>query len=120
MNIKGVIFAFSLLLFAVPAHAQQHANANGGGSPTSALSYAGGGTAGSGSGGSVGFGFSFLRPTSPARFRIVSAQGSRTYEPSTFVSYKEAVEMGIAAMTRKPKTIVEVAAEYRAQKARKN
>jgi len=116
-NIKSVILAASLLLLAVPAHAQAHASTTGGGSPTSALTFSGGG---SGGGGSMGFGFGFLPATSPTRFQITSAHGSSTYEPSTFVPFKEAVAMGIAAMTFKPKSIVEVAAEYCASKQRKN
>ncbi len=114
-NMKSAIFTFSLLLFAMPAHAQKHADVGGGASPSSALNYSGGGSAGAGAGG-MGFGFGFLQPTNPTRFQIVSAHGSSTYQPSTFVPYKEAVAMGIAAMTFKPKSIVEIAAECRASK----
>ncbi|MFZ0211777.1 MAG: hypothetical protein WBE20_13325 [Candidatus Acidiferrales bacterium] len=68
----------------------------------------------------MGFGSGFLPTTNRTAFQMTSAQGSSTFVPSTFVPYKEAVKMGQAALAYKPKSIAEVAAEYRASKKRAN
>lgn len=114
---KTAILAASILLFALPAHAQRF----GGGYPAGHLSFGGGGGFGSsgssGSGGPGGSSFGSAVNNAPARYQIVFARGSAsTYVPSTFVPYETALKMGKAALAYRPKTIAEVAAEYRASK----
>jgi hypothetical protein len=110
----AILTTFILLLicsFSLPAYAQSHSS---GGGMANQLSFSGGG----GGGGSVGA-VSF--PSHPSRpevhYELAYAQGSTTdYVASTYVSFEEAVRLGKAALANKPKSIVQVAAEYRAAK----
>lgn len=113
---KTALFAASILLFALPAHAQHRF---AGGAAPSNLSFSGGGGAGGGLGGGGLSGVSFggVSNNAPTRYQYVYVHGSdATYVPSTFVPFKTALQMGKAALAYRPKTIAEVAAEYRASK----
>jgi hypothetical protein len=111
--IFSVILTALVLLFAVPARAQNRAGAMA----TSSLRDGGGGMGGNGStyifsAASLSGGPSnqstadhciFVRGTDDGIFN------------STFVPYPQAIKMGLAALAFKPKTVVEVAAETRAE-----
>lgn len=120
---KITLIAASFFFLAVPVHAQTHIA--GGGAVPSQLNFSGGGggglSGGGGFGGSAGFGaVSFRMPAAnrPAEhYSYVYAQGSdATFIPTRFVSFETALKLGKAALAYRPKTIVEVAAQYRAEK----
>lgn len=101
-----LIFAFSL-----PAFAQGHGSAGAAASP---LTFSGGGGAGGGYG-AGGVSFPSHSPRPEAHYELSYAQGSACeYVASTYVSFEEAVKLGKAALENKPKSIAQVAAEYRA------
>lgn len=103
-----LIFAFSQTAFA-----QSHGSA---GAAASSPVFSGGGGVGGGYGaGGVSFHSHSLPPE--AHYELSYAQGSATeYVASTYVPYEEAVKLGNAALTYKPKSIAQVAAECRAAK----
>jgi hypothetical protein len=97
------IFAFvaAILLWIFPARAQ---NRSAGAS--------GGGGFGAGS-----INANMLPHTPVASFDEIVVQGSDSdYVPSTFVPFEAAVRMGEAALAYRPKSLGEVAVEYRAAK----
>jgi hypothetical protein len=109
---RVLILAGVILLSSLPSHAQ-HMPPSGGAAPSTT---SGGGGGGGGGFGSSSISASFSIPHSPtARFQILAAHGG-TYVPSTFVSYEEAVRMGQAALTSKPKSVVEAATETQAER----
>jgi hypothetical protein len=113
---KSAIFAASILMFALPAMAQGH----GAAAAPSAPVFSGGG--GGGYGGGISFGsFALGTPSSSPTVhdQVVFAHGSEaTFVPTRFVSYSEALKLGKEALAYRPKTVAEVSAEYRAEKAK--
>jgi hypothetical protein len=108
---KSGILAALLLMFALPAAAQNR----GAGAAPVAPAYSGGGGGFGGGLGSSSFSSPSFSPT--VHYQIVYAHGSdATFVPTRFVSYCEALKLGKAALAYRPKTIAEVAAEYRAAK----
>jgi hypothetical protein len=103
-----------ILLFSLPALAQSYGNnvGSGGSLNTGASLNAGGGL------GSVSF---HTLPSIPeTRFHLVVVSGSADeFIPSTYVSFQKAVEMGGALEPAKPKSLAEVALEYRNEKKAK-
>jgi hypothetical protein len=97
--------AILCMSLAVETHAQANhvtAAASGGSTVTTTSAGAGGGGGGYG-GGSAG-----SRPASlpPAVFHMTSISGSReSYEPSTFVSYDQAVAAGKSLINTPPPTV---------------
>lgn len=105
------------LIFSVPAMAQGYFGnyGNVGGGP----SLNGGGTLNDHTG-YTGVGTHILNNTPVTRFSMSVTNGSSAeFIPSTFVPFEQAVEQGRAALAAKPKTLAEIAAEYRAQKRAK-
>jgi hypothetical protein len=100
-----------ILLFSVPARAQSYgSNVGGGGSLNSGRSLNGG----AGLGG-VTFHSAPSRPGTV--FHMVVTSGSANeYIPSTYVAFAKAVELGQAMEIAKPKSLAEVALEYRNEK----
>jgi hypothetical protein len=90
---------------AVPAHAQSTHPAAGG------TTFTTNGSAGSlgGGGGFGGSGGSKLASVPPAHFNVTSASGSQSYEPSTFLSYDQAVAAGKTVLDTPPPTVAEAA-----------
>lgn len=106
---KIIIGAAALmLLFSVPAHAQIYgSNVGSGGSLNS-------GTSLNRMGGLGGVTF-HLAPNGPApvfRMSVVSGDTNQ-FIPSTYVPFAKAVELGRAMEIAKPKSLAEVANEYR-------
>lgn len=67
--------------------------------------------------GFTGVGTHTLYSTPEPRFHMTVVNGSSNdFIPSTFVPFEQAVAQGRAALATKPKTLAEVAAEYRATK----
>ena len=67
--------------------------------------------------GSGGVSFHALPLPSEVHYELAYAQGSATeYVASTYVTFEEAVKLGKATLEYKPKSIAQVAAEYRAAK----
>jgi hypothetical protein len=115
---KVLSFAALILLFALPAHAQNHATQVS--SAPAAATVGGGGGAGGGYGSS--FSFTTSSSAAPVHYQYSFARGSdSSFVPSTFVSFADAVKMGEAALVPPPPvSIAQVAAEYRAQKQHTN
>ncbi|MGB6875190.1 MAG: hypothetical protein WBD87_04075 [Candidatus Acidiferrales bacterium] len=112
---KMTFVAASLFFLALPVHAQTHIA--GGGAAPSQLTFAGGG----GGGGLEGSGaMVFTLPVvnrSTQHYTYIYVQGSdENFVSTRFVSFDAAVKLGKEALAYRPKTIVEVAAEYRAEK----
>ena len=108
------ILAALVILFAVPADAQSH-TAMGGGSTAAAYTGGGGGAAGGASGSHA----MFHAPVT--QFDFGYAHGTTCdFNPSSYMEYDEAVKYGqaVVAAEAKPKTLGEIAAEYRASKKR--
>lgn len=113
---KTALFAVAAASFlvAVPVHAQDRAGR---------LSFSGGGGTGSGGGGlsaSVVSGASFSSPVPTNRaehYTYAYAQGSlETYNPTRFVSFATGLKLAKEMLAHRPKSLGEVAAEYRAEK----
>ncbi|HEX4002444.1 MAG TPA: hypothetical protein VHX36_07325 [Candidatus Acidoferrales bacterium] len=109
LGLAVLIFGLS-----VPAHAQARA---GGGMAGMSGSGAAGGTATS-SGGGIGGGsqgvtnFNTLPVFPPAKLPSSAVSGSdRTFEPSTFLPYDEAIAAGQQVLDAEHKSLVEAAAE---------
>ena len=113
MKIKMALIAGPLFLLAASAHGQTR---------PSQLTFTGG--AGGGIGDVGGGSISFSMPVidrSNQHYTYIYEQGSKeTYVPTRFVPYDAALKLGKAALAYRPKTIAEVAAEYRAEKKRAN
>lgn len=119
---KITLVAATLFLFAIPAHAQ--ARFAGGGAATQQLNSTG--TGGGGGFAALGFGGSGFGPSlfsMPAarqareHYTYIYAQGSEaTYVPTRFVSFATALKMAKEELAYRPKSIAEVAAQYRAEK----
>jgi len=98
------------MLVSLPAHAQGHA-ALGGSAPNSGYTNGGGGGAGGASGSTSMF------HTPVTRFELNYAHGADCdFNPSTFMAYDDAIKLGRSIVEAKPKTLGEIAAEYRAKK----
>ena len=101
--------AFVALLSA-PAHAQNKATGISGSNPIIGSSYGGGAGGGGLSGSSSGSGR--LPSYPPARFAVNAVSGTEeTYNPSTFLSYDQAIAAGKAAAVAGTKTLAQIAAE---------
>lgn len=104
---KTVLIAAAFLFLVVPAHAQDRASRLNGG----------GGGAGFG-GSSIGGGsFSLPATTRVEHYAYVYAQGSAaTYTPTRFVSFETGLRLAKETLEYRPKSLGEIAAEYRAAK----
>jgi hypothetical protein len=110
---KLVIAAGALiLLFSIPAHAQGlGSNVGCGGSLNSGTSLgSGGGYRG------VTFHSSISVPAATQFHMTVVTGDGNQFIPSTFVPFAKAVELGRTMEIAKPKTLAEVASEYRSEK----
>jgi hypothetical protein len=109
MKIKMTLIAGSFFVFAASAHAQTRPNQ---------MTFSGGGGVGGVGGGSMSFSLPVI-DRAHEHYAYIYEQGSKeTYVPTRFVSYDAALKLGEAALAYRPKTIAEVAAEYRAEKKR--
>lgn len=122
LAMAAVAALLGLVLAATPAHAQMRAPASGGmqTTATSGQGAGAGGGGGSGSGGGGGFGGgSHTLPTlTQVHYANPSAHGTEAdYQPTSFMPYDAAVKMGQDALSGPQKTLGEIAAEYRAEKA---
>lgn len=120
---KITLIAATLFFLTIPTHAQ--ARFAGGGTSALQLNFSGGGGAGFGGTGFGGSGFGFgtsfasmpAANRAPQHYTYIYAQGSEsTYVPTRFVSFATALKIAKAELAYRPKTIAEVAAEYRAEK----
>jgi hypothetical protein len=112
-----------LLLWVFVVSLPTCAQSRGGGiaSSPSSLVNTGGGGGGGGYGSSGTVSFHTFPGDSPGHYDYSYAQGSDSeFVPSTYVPYEEAVKMGQAALAYKPKSIAQIAAEYRAAKKQSN
>ena len=115
---RSMLFAALILFFSLPARAQSHMALSGGNANSASPNSGGGGGAGGyGGGGGGGSGITAL-PSSPrAQFSYGYAHGSDAdFAPSSFLSYDDAVKLGESVLAAKPRSLGEVAAEYRASK----
>lgn len=113
---KGLLFAFLILLFALPAHAQTRPP-SGGGSPNGLTNTGGGGGGGYGGGFGSASASAPIPHTPPAQFHYGYAHGvASDFDLTTFLPYDEAIKLGQAVLDYKPKTVAEAARETRAQK----
>jgi hypothetical protein len=114
---RSIFFAALILFFSLPVRAQSHMALSGGNANSASPNSGGGGGAGGYSGGGGGSGITAL-PSSPrAQFSYGYAHGSDAdFAPSSFLSYDEAVKLGESVLAAKPRSLGEVAAEYRASK----
>jgi hypothetical protein len=110
-----MIFAAFVLFFSLPLHAQSRMPPAG--ATPSASNNSGGGGGGGSYGGGGGAGIHSL-PSCPARqYSYSYAHGSGAdFAPTSFLPYDQAVKLGDAVLAEKPKSLGEVAAEYRAAK----
>lgn len=117
---KITLVAASLFFLALPVHAQTHIA--GGGAAPSQLSFSGGGGGGGLEGSSaMVFTLPVVNRSSAQHYTYVYVQGSdESFVFTRFVSFDAAVKLGKEALAYRPKTIVEVAAEYRAEKRSKD
>lgn len=106
--------ALLILLFSLPANAQGYFGNYG---------YVGGGPSLNSSAsmnnytGFSGVGNHILASSPVTTFHMTVVDGAgNEFIPSTFVPFEQAVAQGRATLTAKPKTLAEVAAEYRAVK----
>jgi|SRR5579864_635862 len=113
---KSALFAALFLLLALPASAQTR---GAGAAPSAPIMSGGGGSAGFGGSSFGAIGFLSQSSSSDVHYQYIYAQGSdATFVPTRFVSYAEGLKLGRAALAYRPKTIAEIAAEYRASKAK--
>jgi len=99
-----------VLSLSIPVSAQSRGSA---GTASSPQSFSGGGGGGYGGGGGASSPSHAPRPE--VHYELAYAQGSATeYVASAYVSFEEAVKLGQQVLTNKPKSVAEVAAEYRA------
>ena len=107
---KTALIATAFLFVIVPVHAQDRA---------SQLSFGGNGGAGFGSGGfgSSSLGGALSATTRNEHYTYTYAQGSATtYVPTRFVSFETGLKLAKEALVYRPKSLGEIAAEYRAAK----
>lgn len=108
---KTALMATAFLFLVVPVHAQDRSsrlNSGGGGAGF------GGGFGGSSIGGGS---FSLPATTRVEHYAYVYAQGSAaTYTPTRFVSFETGLKLAEEAQAYRPKSLGEIAAEYRAAK----
>jgi len=109
--VKTFGFALLFLFFALPAHAQR--TGSNGVTPTGG---GGGGLGGSLEGGVSGGSTGRISVT---QFSVVSAHGDPDFVMSSFMPYKQAVEVGRAALAQSSQSLGDVARAYREEKARK-
>ena len=103
-----------ILLFSMPARAQSFGANVGGGS---SLNSGGGLNAGSSS---HGISLHSLQTSPVATFHMSVTSGSDgDFIPSTYLPFAKAVELGKELQAAKPKTLAEVALEYRNEKKAK-
>ena len=96
-----------VLSLSIPVSAQSRGSA---GTASSPQSFSGGGYGGGGGASSPSH-----APRPEVHYELAYAQGSATeYVASAYVSFEEAVKLGQQVLTNKPKSVAEVAAEYRA------
>ncbi len=102
-----------ILLFSMPAHAQAaYGNSIGGGGSLNSGSSLGGGSGYHG----VTFHHSISSgPITQFHMTVVTGDGNQ-FIPSTYVPFSKAVELGRTMEIAKPKTLAEVASEYRSAK----
>lgn len=105
LGLTVLIFGLS-----VPAHAQSKAvSGMTGGSSGGALTNGGGGLGG---GAESGPAFHTLSPIPPANLHSTAVSGTNMdFEPSTFLSYSQAIAVGQAILDETHKSVAEVAAE---------
>ena len=105
--------AVLILLFSLPASAQgafgNYGSVGGGPSLNSGSSL-------NNQGGWRGPGTRTVASAPVAEFHMSVINGSDDYIPSTFVKFDDAVAQGRVLLAQKPKTLAEIAAEYRATK----
>lgn len=112
------VVAILALAVAVPAHAQRAALSGGSTANAPQMSGGGGGGGGFGGGGGVSGGHALPQLPQPVHYTNVSAHGTEAdFQLTSFVPYEQAVRMGEEAPARPTKTLGEIAAEYRAEKA---
>jgi hypothetical protein len=113
---RSVIFAALILFLSLPLHAQSRMSPAGA-TPSTLNNGGGGGGAGGFSSGGGATGITYL-PSSPrAQFSYSYAHGSDAdFAPTSFLPYDQAVKLGESVLAEKPKSLGEVAAEYRASK----
>lgn len=110
---KTALIASAFLFLALPVHAQDRA---------SQLTFGGGGGAGFGGAGfsaaSIGRSALSLAATSRSEhYTYTYAQGSAaTYTPTRFVSFETGLKLAKETPVYRPKSLGEIAAEYRAAK----
>jgi hypothetical protein len=116
---RSVLFAALILFFTLPLRAQSHMSPAGA-NPNASVSNGGGGAGGSTGSGGFGGGSSGITalPSFPrAQVSYGYAHGSDAdFAPSSFLPYDEAVKLGESVLAEKPKSLGEVAAQYRASK----
>jgi hypothetical protein len=101
------------ILFSLPAHAQSHTTL-GGATPGGGYNTGGAGGAGGVSGGSLN---PVMFHTPATHFDVGYAHGTDgEFVPSSFMNYEDAVKLGRSMVEAKPKSLGEIAAEYRARK----
>jgi hypothetical protein len=106
---KIAILGALVMLFSLPAHAQAHATPGG---ASAAAGYVSGGGSAGGSASAPA-----MMHTPATRFEFGYAHGTDCeFVPSSFMAYKDAVKLGRSIVEAKPKTLGEVAAEYRTRK----
>jgi len=115
---RTLVLAGLVWLSCLPAHAQSRMSPAA--AAPSTLNNSGGGGGGYSGGSSYGGGGAGIHslPSSPAmQFTYCYAHGSDTdFAPTSFLPYDQAVELGESVLAEKPKSLGEVAAEYRALK----
>ena len=117
---RSVIFGVLSLFLSLSLHAQSRMSPAG--AAPSTLNNGGGGGGGY-SGGSAygggGVGIHSLPSCPLAQFNYSYAHGTDAdFAPTSFLPYDQAIKLGEAVLAEKPKSLGEVAAEYRAQKKR--
>jgi hypothetical protein len=117
MGIVAVL-AILMLAMAAPAHAQRAALSGGSTANAPQMSGGGGGGGGFGGGGGVSGGHSLPQLPQAVHYTNASAHGTEAdFQLTSFVPYEQAVRMGEEALAQPVKTLGEIAAEYRAEKA---
>jgi hypothetical protein len=106
------------LLFSVPAHGQRSLAGTLGSAASSGVGFSGGGGVGGGSAG--GSTFHTLPAVPPTEFLTVDVSGSSAdFAPSSWVEFKNGLQVGTAQLTAGQKSLGDVAAQYRRVERRK-
>lgn len=107
---KGVLLGGLILFFSLPSYAQGHATMGG---AAASAGYTQGGGSGVGGGGTS----PSLLHTPLTRFEYTYAHGTDCeFVPSSFMAYDDAVKLGRSILDTQPRSLGEIAAEYRAKK----